>query len=330
MIEMMSRWGVGVSDPVRQESWWRRMLERAEKFHLLLSTLYYFIGIVAAVVAVLTVSVNFLNRSDKSNIKNIIEPPFGELLPDWFYIWLLENRYLATSLCGAVFVAAWALRSREFSRKLRSMQFLDEIVLDHSIMIQEIASFPRNGDIERLADHLRAFLRYDLNRISVLFSAYTGSHCHVSLKILDPDHGEIRTIARDHHFRDPRPRVDDLLPRFQFSRNTAFNEILTNPGVSYYLCNHLRLRKILKGYDNANPMWSDYYRACLVVPITTATDPASIRPNKVWGFIAVDNKRGGFDDYCAWAILQTIARLYNLILAELAMVPTRYLEGSGR
>lgn len=292
-----------------------------ERQHGILSCIYYTIGILVFVSGFVTVLVNYLNRSDKTGITNPVEPPFGSFLPSSFYATILNYRYEIALVCVILLTIPALGFARRIRRRSQSIWLVDEIFRDCANIIAEIATFPDDGSLRALAAEVDRFLVKTVNRIAVLFSEYTGCPCHVTLKLLDPEQKGVRTIARDQQSVSNRGAIDEQLGPYPYSANSAFDAILTNQKVSYFFCNCLRLRAFRGKYSNANPDWRVYYRACAVVPITDCSSGATIREDSVWGFLTVDNRGGGFDGRCACALLQSIARMFYLILGEFAEVP---------
>jgi hypothetical protein len=285
-----------------------------------LASVYYTIGILAAVIACVTFIVNFVNRSDKSGISNPIEP-FGPFLPTWVYSGLLDYRWPITAGCVAAIAIETSLHRRLLVRRLSSIGLIDEIFLQYANILTEIRTFPQNGDVSALGGQVDGFLVHTLNRISVLFSRYTGRPSHVSLKLLDGPNKRVRTVARDQVSVDNRGAIDESLGWYPWADNTAFDHILTDATATYYLSNHLKIMAALGRYKNLRSDWKRYYAACLVVPITLLSHGAAVHDQSVWGFLTVDNRKGGFDATCSCALLQSFGRMYYSVLEELSIIP---------
>lgn len=287
-----------------------------------LAAIYYSVAIAATVLAVTTAVVNYANRSDKSGIVRPAQALGGWLpLPNNIVQLLLDYRWPILGLCAAIVVSAVVLRIRTLRRKLASIAVVDEIWRLHAGILEEIRTFPRNGDVSALTGEIDQFLTHSLNKISVLFTSYTGRPVHVSLKLLDGENKRIRTVSRDQLSAENRGGIDEAMEWYPFADNTAFDQILTNPGSAHYLENHLRFRAMIGKYKNARPDWRKYYRACLVVPITLATHAVAINEKTVWGFLTVDNRGGGFDTTCGCPLLQSFGRMYYSLLGELSLIP---------
>ncbi|HUB16203.1 MAG TPA: GAF domain-containing protein [Acetobacteraceae bacterium] len=223
-----------------------------------------------------------------------------------------------------------ALGRQRLVRRLGSIGLVDEVFLQYANILTEIRTFPPNGDAQTLGGKVDQFLDHTLNRIAVLFSTYTGRHAHVSLKLLDGPKKQVRTIARDQTSVANRGAIDETLGWFPYADNTAFNHILTDPGAKYFLSNHLRVMALFGRYKNIRPDWKQYYRACLVVPITLSSHGAAIHDGTVWGFLTVDNRGGGFDATCSCALLQSFARMYYSVLGELSTIPAADIMSTAR
>ncbi|MGD0433946.1 MAG: hypothetical protein ABSA58_22920, partial [Acetobacteraceae bacterium] len=311
----------GPLDPPSQKKGLMAWIGRQSAF---LSSVYYAIGIVGwgfvAVAFIVTAIVNYANRADKSSISTPVEP-FGPLLPTWVYSDLLEYRWLIAAAFVAVLAIGTGLQRRRLGRRLSSIGVIDEIFLQYANILTEIRTFPPNGDIRALGGEVDRFLVHTLNRVSVLFSQYTGHRAHVSIKLLDGPNKRLRTVARDQTSIDNRGAIDESLGWYSYEDNTAFNHILTDGAATHFLCNHLKLMAALGRYRNIRPDWKRYYAACLVVPITLLSHGSAIDERSVWGFLTVDNRRGGFDATCSCALLQSFARMYYSVLEELSIVP---------
>lgn len=288
-----------------------------------LSAIYYAVGITAFGVAAVTALVNFTNRSNKSHIaSNPVQPLGGWIpIPEHVLQVLIDYRWPILAFCAFVVGGVVALHISRLKRRLASIAPVDEVARLYAEILTEIRTFPENGDMRALSVEINRFLVHTLNRISVLYSEYTGSPSHVTLKFLDGPNKRIRTVARGQTSTDDRGSIDEAMQWYPYQDNTAFTEILTDPNRAFYLSNDLRREARRGRYKNARPDWQSYYRACLVVPITVATHAAAIDERSVWGFLTVDNRGGGFDATCGCSLLKSFGRMYYYLLGELSVIP---------
>jgi hypothetical protein len=171
---------------------------------------------------------------------------------------------------------------------------------------------------DEMHEIISSFLEASLNRISLLFTKYTGSACHTSIKLYDKSIDSVKTIARDDIASHDRWGVDAQLGGwFPADKNTAYKSILRDASVSSFASNYLRLRALFGRYDNLNPDWPKLYHACMVVPLTNERNSRLITPETVWGFLTVDNLDGRFDAAYGCALLHSLGRLYYVVFGQL-------------
>jgi hypothetical protein len=186
--------------------------------------------------------------------------------------------------------------------------------------------------LERFLQREYLSLQLLLNEISDFFGQYTGRPCHASLKLIEFDQRKldvyIRTAIRDGKpSSENRKNADKSLPTFRYRDNTAFETIMTDKAVRWYVRNHLRREQALGRYHNARPSWWHDYTATLVVPITDQRNPEMIDRHTIVGFLCIDNKGGGFDEAFCANVAFAFARITHGILQ---MFFTSPIEGEGR
>ena|GEM_PF-4649365 len=159
------------------------------------------------------------------------------------------------------------------------------------------------------------YLLYFLDNVKETFDALTGYNCSSCIKFLLPANvggtGEIlvKTYMRDACSYGKRKSSDAVLGEYNYKANTAFEYIMNSEVEDmHYISNNLRMETM---YNTANNKYSRYYNATVVVPICLKK---SDEPDMVYGFLCVDNKRGGFDEIIAPAVLQAYADQLLMVL----------------
>ena len=260
-------------------------------------------GLICAVIGaaggIITFTINFANKSDKSLIETPNEP-LGTVVPGVPISFFLDYRYILLVIFLIAILTSLLLYHVNAKRKLYSLQLLDQFMVEYVTVMAEIQWFAeRRGpslkdNLNEIHNATGIFLKDSLNRISLLFTRYTGSVCHTSIKLYDSSDNTVETVARDNLSTPDRWVVDRSLKRQDVASNTAFESILGNEKVNSFCCNHLRVRAFIGRYQNQNPEWRNLYHACMIVPLTHETSSSQITKDTVWGFLMVDNLGGGF------------------------------------
>ncbi|SRR6266478_7905760 len=86
------------------------------------------------------------------------------------------------------------------------------------------------------------------------------------------------------------------------------------------ISNHLQLLWLLRLYRNANDEWRKHYRAVAVAQITTTLHPANLDLLRVYGFICIDNRSGGFDNGVCRELLTHLVRHLYPVTVQLGQV----------
>jgi len=178
-----------------------------------------------------------------------------------------------------------------------------------------------------LQDIIREFLMFNLlylDNTKALFDRITGFSTAVSIKIIDLEDGSataeddnvptvywLRTFMRDTTSYRQRRETDMRLPRFSTADNTAFSTILNDDtAATSYVCNDLSAEL---QYQNKNRRWREFYNATLVSPIRI--DVGRMRTRLAYiGFLAIDSKKGTFEDPQAAEWAHAISDLYYMVM----------------
>jgi len=168
-------------------------------------------------------------------------------------------------------------------------------------------------NFEKRKTSFRMFISYMLENIKEVFDILTYDEVSVCIKILYKKEEDflVKTFLRDGISYRERSSTEHILLEYPCHENTAFKNITDiHCPDSYYLCNDLYKEKT---YNNINRKWSEYYNACLVVPIRLIINKDL---SYMLGFICVDNFKGNFDDKIAVDILASFGdncfHLFNL------------------
>lgn len=190
-----------------------------------------------------------------------------------------------------------------------------------------LSSLDRGGndvDEQSVDQIIREDIIYLVDNLRELCTQYTESECAVTLKLLeespkaDGDHEivqqVVQTYVRDNITSGVRGRIDEWLSVFPYTHNSAFRTIVDDPDSNkYFLCNNLQRAHDNGDYMNANSKWIDHYSACSVVAVS---NPRSIKPDDIIGFLCVDNTGGGFDTDVIVPVMFTFSYMIYLILEQ--------------
>ncbi len=234
----------------------------------------------------------------------------AQIIPDKYQSVVYSHRYGITFVLIVVFVLYWKRKIKKYEN---SSKYLDSFQKELGGTISNIiknyndVTDQESEKYDNLSRDILDFLNKFTTHVGKIFSSYTGTVCHVSIKTLKDD--IVTSWVRETNMSDSfRTTIDENLPSYKYTENTAFSEIIDNNKSIYYVNNWLKVSSFFGKYKNANPSWKKCYSSTLVVPITLKTHPNQINKNNVWGFICVDNKSGGFDMTSVW-LLYSFARI---------------------
>lgn len=176
------------------------------------------------------------------------------------------------------------------------------------------------------------FIAHLLNSSKNIFDIYTGDKCAVCIKLFSQNHPshankghltrsekQVETLARDSTSRTSRCTHVDDKKTYSYKANTAFQKIIDQMDIqNYWFCNDLRSQN---DYFNGNPLWNKYYNATAVIAIA---DPDDVGPERIIGFLCVDNMNGGFEKDVTKLTLSIMANTLYYVLTAM------YLIASGR
>jgi hypothetical protein len=310
--------------PKQRFSRFRRWVE---SWYVLAATIFYIGAIIATIIggfiAIITFILSFANRTEKY----LLYDPFGSLLNDRLALFLLNNRWPITGIF-LILVSTYAqAHYRHLRRKLQSMRVLGQIAHEYNGILQILRTHtltnPGHGEqqINDLCESIYRFFVSSANRISAQFEIYTGTRCHVSIKLYKA--GQIKTIARDDRSLEDRGKIDSLRGWYSCEGITQYESIVQGDVARAFRCNHLWLALRLGRYRHTRNDWKNYYSAIAVVPITDLADGTVRTPDDIWGFVCIDNQNGRFDQ-SAEDILRAFAQMYHFILVIISSLPVRY------
>lgn len=154
-----------------------------------------------------------------------------------------------------------------------------------------------------------AYLQALVNDVRDLCSAYTSYSCCVSIKLLIPQESGpplVRTAFRDEVNSASRLASYGDYEPFEIMHHSLLAELINSePTQSFLHCNDLKRNR--PNYKNPNPNWKKLFNASAVMMIAdpeVATDTGELHG---YGFLMVDNTRGGFDDETFRDILSIVA-----------------------
>lgn len=170
-----------------------------------------------------------------------------------------------------------------------------------------------------------------LNQIARFFTLYTGRECCASLKLFQVENGErterIYTPVRDDQPASTRRQIVDVQhPFYSYRENTAFDLIMNDAEIRWYVNNNLPREAKRGRYINSREGWQADYTATLVVPITDQHEASAIDKRNIIGFLCVDNKGGGFDEHFCANVSFAFARITHGFLKTFLKTP----NGNGR
>lgn len=179
---------------------------------------------------------------------------------------------------------------------------------------------PDQFTLPDLEDEFRLYGERVVDMIAALFTIYTGDDCAVCIKILNltedvPNTADLAakrrkgelpfvyTFWRDAGSRHRRDRTDvrPELAVYRHDRNTGLKRARQT---GYWHCNDLSALGI--EYSNVNDGWPEDYNATAILCIAP---PCEGKPANPFGFLCIDNMRGGFDDGSCRHVLSIVANL---------------------
>lgn len=190
-------------------------------------------------------------------------------------------------------------------------------------------SIDQDAPADQVEDVVHEHCNVIIDNVGEIFRTFTGYKCAVSIKILFEKFDDaapqssssdaavpssasslqyVYTYCRDSLSGYERSRVDQELPEYPYSDNSAFADILDPRKVDFFASNDLL--SLGEEYRNSDPNWSRYYNATAVAPIKK---PQGIEGADTIGFLCVDNLHGGFDeDFCKSIMFEISYPLYNI------------------
>lgn len=200
----------------------------------------------------------------------------------------------------------------------------------YSIILASIANLAKtrtglSRDLLKLAEgkdiddsHEQAvskFLREACDNLRSALTSYTNSSCTVSVKIISPKETEsknfyVRTVARDAHSAVIRSNVYENIEPYEFKSHYLISKlVLSDPQSAYTFENDLQSL----GDEYRNPM-HDWHRFFNASAIHLISDPSSELNDSVYGFLMVDNIKGGFDNGPVRHIMETYSVMLYFVL----------------
>lgn len=281
---------------------------RVERFVSFLKPIYYPTFIVYAVVTLVSLSAKYI-FDESTDVPNLL--PF--LLDDRTVSFLADNaNNLAIAGLVAYTVHTIIRAARRRKRNRRIVNILSGFVAGYGTFRESLALRIADGqeDAEKIIVEIDTYLRAICGEIQKIFSIYTNSYCHVSVKLYDVDSGQVSTFVRDTMSYVDRSVNDDHVKSYPYTDNTAFKSILENPKIDHFCSNWLRLRHAFGFYKNSHEGWKELYRATIVVPLSFRYHSADINHENVVGFLCVDNRNGNFDSRMCLDILHCFSRVF--------------------
>ncbi len=225
-------------------------------------------------------------------------------------------RLLLSGLFGFLLLIVILLLRRSLSYRRRTRHIAEEFrecLRAHLKFVSDVNGIhaARTKDKRALlAAKFRDHSVFLCGRISEMFETLTQCKCHTTIKSLDTATGVVKTRARDvlMHNRD-RSQADEGSTAFRSDDHTAFSSILINPNRYMFVSNHLLFQSLMRRYTNKNPDWRKFYRATVVVPITSKRKQSEINKESVIGFITVDSRHGHFTKRTSRLILSLFTEL---------------------
>lgn len=159
----------------------------------------------------------------------------------------------------------------------------------------------------------KEYLLKVLSHVKRIFDDITKDDCAVTLKLLNPEHGNIvTTFLRDHLSEGKRKGFKDL-ENYNVSENTAFNKICTETGTTIFSENDLTKLESEGHYKNIRQNWKELYNATIVAPIQFQQKIDNKDIIIIFGFLCIDNFEGGFKTKRAKDAIAIVSdALYNL------------------
>jgi len=247
-------------------------------------------------------------------------------------IFLVLRTVKLSSKCSAYYLSETSLKLLENELEVR-----DEILSNVSECLHNIIHESRSriqiilDDIdsenfivkERRQASIKKYTYVVLSNVKEIFDSMTLDNCAVCLKFLDfsehSNKGEtpqqtltVYTKLRDNISFRERTKSDSRLGNYEVQANTAFDTII-NRSKNYFISNDLQNEP---DYVNMNERWKRLYNACIVVPIRSPLFENGKYNGKFdcIGFLAVDNKKGGFREDLSYNVLAAVAdNMYHVL-----------------
>ncbi len=186
---------------------------------------------------------------------------------------------LAIAAAIALSITCWSLFQRYESRSKipeimdRHRDYMDLYEREFNLHIAPLRLRPLGQDKYKLviliAEKLFVTLCVHLEKS---FELLTGGKCCASIKSYNPADGTIITRSRGCYDEHKRKLVDEALPSFRYTDNSAFVELINtiDGDRDIYISNWLPFWRIIRCYTNTSPYWLRFYTATVVLPMGTS------------------------------------------------------------
>ncbi len=221
--------------------------------------------------------------------------------------------------------------NHELRNKTLCFTEIKDLLISGAFKADYVSVFPELMDVLRTTDCFNIFFTANLKRI---MDHIVDDDCSVSIKLLtygDDDRDlYVKTLVRDPLSYRKRKGIDSDLPSFPVKKNTAFNIIMSESDRrSFYVCDDLSSDP---EYVNMNFERKKFYNATIVMPIGSPVENGASSSGRYYGFICIDNMKGGFNDPSVIQFLASITdNLCNFysIYGETSAMLVEMLEGLG-
>lgn len=242
----------------------------------------------------------------------------------WLPLVLLVVFFLFASVLGIFLCSKYRIRLERHRAIANICSSIGaDIARSNTQLFHHYSSTPSPRSLEMLKhsrELLNNYLDQALDKITALFTAYTGDQCAVCVKCIlisgdNPETWQVETLLRDTTSKGRRNITQKV------SDNDAYMAVVKD-GDPCFKCNNLRDRK---RYVNNRPNWQKNLNATFVYPLppleTQDRSQAEVFP---LALLCVDNHKGGFDNtFCvlyiaalSWYVV-TLLSLLDSVQSEL-------------
>lgn len=169
--------------------------------------------------------------------------------------------------------------------------------------------------IPEIKSSFKEFLQFFISNVKEFFDVLTGDSNSVYIAFIldsvEDDNFKVFTYYRDPISYRSRSYIDNKKKEYLTSNFTPFKTIVDPTNTNdIYICDDCKNEN---GYIDRIDDWNRYYNACLTVPIRMPLSNVSENNKFVYfGFITVDNKKGGYKNLQAVEALNSFAdNLFN-------------------